>query len=50
MTPLKNSLSASRFRARILEGPITGLPVLDVGPNAPTLTSEEVAELLATFP
>jgi AbrB family looped-hinge helix DNA binding protein len=39
-----------RLRARIVTDPMTGLPVLDAGPNAPTLTSEEVAELLATFP
>jgi AbrB family looped-hinge helix DNA binding protein len=39
-----------RLKARVIADPITGLPVLDMGPNAPTLTSEEVAELLATFP
>jgi AbrB family looped-hinge helix DNA binding protein len=39
-----------RLKARVVTDAITGLPVLDVGPNAPTLTSEEVAELLATFP
>jgi AbrB family looped-hinge helix DNA binding protein len=39
-----------RLEIKIVKDPITGLPVLDAGPNAPTLTSEEVAELLATFP
>jgi AbrB family looped-hinge helix DNA binding protein len=36
--------------ARIIEDPITGLPVLDLGPDAPILTSEMVRELLADFP
>lgn len=39
-----------RLKVRIVTDPITGLPVLDAGPNAPTLTSDEVAELMATFP
>jgi AbrB family looped-hinge helix DNA binding protein len=29
---------------------LTGLPVIKVGPNAPKLTSRQVAELLAEFP
>ena len=36
--------------ARIIEDPITGLPVIDVGPDAPVLTSEMVREMLADFP
>ena len=38
------------FTARIIEDPITGLPVIDAGPDAPILTSEMVRELLVDFP
>jgi AbrB family looped-hinge helix DNA binding protein len=38
------------YEARIIEDPITGLPVIDVGPDAPILTSEMVRELLVDFP
>jgi AbrB family looped-hinge helix DNA binding protein len=38
------------IKARIIEDPITGFPVLDAGPDAPVLTSEMVRELLADFP
>jgi AbrB family looped-hinge helix DNA binding protein len=37
-------------KARIIEDPITGLPVIDVGPDAPVLTSKMVRELLVDFP
>jgi len=37
-------------KARIIEDPITGLPVIDVGPDAPVLTSQMVRELLVDFP
>jgi AbrB family looped-hinge helix DNA binding protein len=37
-------------KARIVRSPITGLPVLTAGPNAPRITSKQVAELLADFP
>jgi AbrB family looped-hinge helix DNA binding protein len=37
-------------KARIVTDPITGMPVLSAGPDAPTLTSEQVAELLKDFP
>jgi len=37
-------------KARIITDPITGMPVLSAGPDAPILTSEEVAELLKDFP
>jgi AbrB family looped-hinge helix DNA binding protein len=37
-------------RARITKDPLTGLPVLDAGADAPALTSREVEELLASFP
>ena len=36
--------------ARILIDPITGLPVLSAGPQAPILTSRQVREILAEFP
>jgi len=36
--------------ARIVSDPVTGLPVLSAGPDAPTLSSKEVAEILAEFP
>ena len=38
------------FKARIIEDPITGFPVIDAGPDAPILTSEMVRELLVDFP
>lgn len=37
-------------KARIIKDPITGLPVIDVGEDAPILTSEMVREMLADFP
>jgi AbrB family looped-hinge helix DNA binding protein len=46
-------LTASKkktYKARIIDDPITGLPVIDVGPDAPILTSEMVRELLVDFP
>lgn len=39
-----------KYEARIIEDPITGFPVIDVGPDAPILTSEMVRELLVDFP
>jgi AbrB family looped-hinge helix DNA binding protein len=39
-----------KFEARIITDPVTGLPVLDAGPEAPVLTSEMVAEMLKDFP
>lgn len=36
--------------AKIIAHPITGLPVLSAGEDAPVLTSKEVAEILADFP
>jgi len=35
---------------RIKKDPLTGLPVLDAGADAPALTSQEVEEILASFP
>ncbi len=37
-------------RARIIADPITGLPVLTAGSDAPMLRSKEVGEILANFP
>jgi AbrB family looped-hinge helix DNA binding protein len=37
-------------RVKIVRDPITGLPVLSAGVNAPTLTSKEVEEILTNFP
>lgn len=39
-----------KYEARIVEDPITGFPVLDLGPDAPILTSEMVRDLLVNFP
>jgi bifunctional DNA-binding transcriptional regulator/antitoxin component of YhaV-PrlF toxin-antitoxin module len=36
--------------ARIIADPVTGLPVLSAGPDAPLLRSKEVKEILANFP
>lgn len=37
-------------KGRIATDPITGLPVLTVGANAPQLSSKEVQEILTSFP
>ncbi|HEY3987829.1 MAG TPA: AbrB/MazE/SpoVT family DNA-binding domain-containing protein [Acidobacteriaceae bacterium] len=37
-------------KARIVADPVTGLPVLCAGKDAPALSSREVAEILAEFP
>jgi len=37
-------------RVKIVTDPITGLPVLSAGADAPTLTSKEVEEILTNFP
>ncbi len=39
-----------RSRGKIISDPATGLPVLSAGPDAPVLTSAQVAELLSNFP
>lgn len=39
-----------KYKARIVEDPITGFTVIDLGPDAPILTSEMVRELLSDFP
>lgn len=37
-------------QARIMQDPVTGLPVLSAGADAPELSSREIAEILANFP
>ena len=37
-------------RARIVKDPITGLPALTAGPNAPRLTHKQVKQILTDFP
>jgi AbrB family looped-hinge helix DNA binding protein len=37
-------------RVSIVVDRITGLPVLSAGPNAATLSSEQVSEILSEFP
>ena len=37
-------------KARIVIDPMSGLPVLSVGPDAPILTSKQVRKMLSTFP
>ncbi len=46
-------LTARRKRvrkARLIKDPITGGMVITAGPGAPTLTSEQVRDMLADFP
>jgi AbrB family looped-hinge helix DNA binding protein len=37
-------------RVRIIADPVTGLPALSAGADAPVLSSKEVEEILANFP
>jgi AbrB family looped-hinge helix DNA binding protein len=46
LTPSKARLR----KVRIIEDPVTGLPVLTAGPDAPRLTSKQVEDILADFP
>jgi AbrB family looped-hinge helix DNA binding protein len=39
-----------KTKAKIIKDPITGFPVITLGPNAPVLTHKEVKELLSDFP
>ena len=45
----ESDVTNPRFNLKIITDPSTGLPVLDAGPNAPTLTSTEVEEILIDF-
>jgi AbrB family looped-hinge helix DNA binding protein len=38
------------FQPKIIRDPVTGIPAVDFGPDAPILTSEMVRDLLADFP
>jgi hypothetical protein len=40
----------SLFQATIIEDPVTGFLAIDLGPDAPILTSEQVKKILADFP
>lgn len=45
------TMRSKRMRpGRIIADPVTGLPVLSVGADAPVLSSKEVAEILSNFP
>jgi AbrB family looped-hinge helix DNA binding protein len=37
-------------RVRIIADPVTGLPVLSAGADAPVLSSKEVEDILVNFP
>jgi hypothetical protein len=45
-TPLKKRPP----KGRIIADPVTGLPVLSAGADAPALSSKEVEEIVANFP
>ncbi len=40
----------SRRKAKIVTDPVTGFPVLTLGPGAPVLTHKQLKEMLADFP
>ena len=42
--------SKRRHRVKFVTDPVTGLPALSAGPNAPALTGKEVEEILENFP
>ncbi len=42
--------SKPKYEARLVKDPVTGFLAIDLGPDAPTLTSEMVRELLTDFP
>jgi AbrB family looped-hinge helix DNA binding protein len=46
LTPHKKKL----YKPRMITDPVTGLPVLSSGANAPTLSSKDVVAILANFP
>jgi bifunctional DNA-binding transcriptional regulator/antitoxin component of YhaV-PrlF toxin-antitoxin module len=47
---LTPQLPQEKYELELITDPITGWPVLSAGPNAPIMTSEDVAELLVDFP
>lgn len=42
--------SKPKYEARMVVDPVTGFTAIDLGPDAPILTSEMVRELLTDFP
>jgi AbrB family looped-hinge helix DNA binding protein len=46
LAPVKKRL----HKGRIINDPVTGLPVLSAGADAPVLSSKEVEAILANFP
>jgi AbrB family looped-hinge helix DNA binding protein len=46
LTPLRKA----RRKTRIISDPITGLPALSAGDDAPVLRSRDVEDILANFP
>ena len=46
LTPQKKR----RHPAKVVTDPVTGLPALSAGTNAPRLSSKEVEEILSNFP
>jgi AbrB family looped-hinge helix DNA binding protein len=42
--------SKPKYEARIVKDPVTGYIAIDLGPDAPILTSEMVRKLLTDFP
>ena len=42
--------SKPKYEARMVKDPVTGFIAIDLGPDAPILTSEMVRELLTDFP
>jgi AbrB family looped-hinge helix DNA binding protein len=38
------------IHAKVIKDPLTGFPVIDLGPDPPILTHEQVKELLSDFP
>ncbi len=47
LTPQKKR---TQKKGKIVTDPVTGFPVLTLGPGAPVLTSKQVEEILADFP
>ena len=39
-----------KTKGKIVTDPVTGFPVVTLGPGAPVLTSKQVREMLADFP
>ena len=39
-----------KYKGKIIQDLLTGLPVLSFGPDAPVLTQERIEEMLADFP